>query len=188
MTLSPQIRQAVRQRANFLCEFCGVAESDHAGLLTIDHFQPRSKGGTDELNNLIYCCMRCNQYKLDYWPKTPDQLMIWNPRSQTQESHFQYLENGHLYPLTPTAAFTIERLRLNRPSLIQYRLAKQEQQEHQELLFHYQAIVELLRETSLRQTQLLREQQTLLQEQSHLIAALLKSYKNQSDRQNQAEP
>jgi hypothetical protein len=38
------------------------------GLLTIDHFQPRSKGGTDALENLIYACINCNQHKQDYWP------------------------------------------------------------------------------------------------------------------------
>jgi outer membrane lipoprotein-sorting protein len=44
----------VRRRANFACEFCGVSETDAGGQLTVDHFQPRHKGGDDSLENLIY--------------------------------------------------------------------------------------------------------------------------------------
>ncbi len=39
------IRLTIRQQANFACEFCGVTETDTGGELTIDHFQPRAKGG-----------------------------------------------------------------------------------------------------------------------------------------------
>lgn len=63
MTVSGEIRELVRQRANFACEYCGVSEIDSGGYLTLDHFQPLSKGGTDALVNLIYACPRCNQYK-----------------------------------------------------------------------------------------------------------------------------
>jgi len=68
MTITVDIREQVRQRANFACEFCGVTEIDSGGQLTIDHFQPSTKQGSDNLKNLVYCCIRCNQYKLDYWP------------------------------------------------------------------------------------------------------------------------
>ncbi len=56
MTLSPDIREKVRRRARFGCEFCGVTETDSGGELTTDHFRPRSKGGDDSPDNLIYCC------------------------------------------------------------------------------------------------------------------------------------
>jgi len=72
MTITAEIREQVRQRANFACEFCGVTETDVGGELTVDHFQPTAKGGGDDLDNLLYCCARCNQYKLDYWPTRPD--------------------------------------------------------------------------------------------------------------------
>ena len=68
MSISTDVRWAVRQRAHFACEFCGVTETDTGGELTIDHFQPHTKGGTDAPENLLYCCHRCNQYKADYWP------------------------------------------------------------------------------------------------------------------------
>ena len=58
MSLSHAARNRVRQRANYACEYCGVSEVDSGGMLTIDHFQPKSKGGTDALRNLVYCCNR----------------------------------------------------------------------------------------------------------------------------------
>ena len=40
MTISSDAREAVRRRATFACEYCGVSETDTAGALTIDHNQP----------------------------------------------------------------------------------------------------------------------------------------------------
>ena len=109
------IREEVRRRANYACEFCGVREKDCGGELTIDHFQPKSKNGSDTLENLLYCCIRCNQYKQDYWPANPREPSLWNPRQEPASQHFLQLDDGTLYPLTPTGSFTLKRLRLNRP-------------------------------------------------------------------------
>jgi 5-methylcytosine-specific restriction endonuclease McrA len=46
MSLTASIREQVRQRAQCACEFCGVTEIDVGGMLTIDHFQPRTKAGS----------------------------------------------------------------------------------------------------------------------------------------------
>lgn len=62
MTISADLREQVRQRALCACEFCGVHEDNAGATLTIDHFQPRSKGGSDDLDNLVYACPSCNQY------------------------------------------------------------------------------------------------------------------------------
>lgn len=117
-----EIREQVRIRANCACEFCGVKEIDIGNQLTIDHFQPKTKGGTDTLDNLIYCCMSCNQYKLNYWQEQPSDPILWNPRTEAFSEHFLQLEDGILHPLTATGQFTIKRLRLNRPPLVAYRL------------------------------------------------------------------
>ncbi|MEB3291631.1 MAG: HNH endonuclease signature motif containing protein [Synechococcales bacterium] len=55
------IRQLVRQRAQFLCEYCHSPEAISPDRFTLDHIQPRSKDGTDDLNNLALCCHRCNE-------------------------------------------------------------------------------------------------------------------------------
>lgn len=46
MTITVDIRQQVRQRAGCACEFCGVTEESVGSELTIDHYQPKTKGGS----------------------------------------------------------------------------------------------------------------------------------------------
>jgi 5-methylcytosine-specific restriction endonuclease McrA len=59
-------RKTLRQRFHFRCGYCGVHERDAGAELTTDHFQPRSKGGPHELENWVYCCHACNEFKGDY--------------------------------------------------------------------------------------------------------------------------
>lgn len=82
MSISKETRETVRTRANFACEYCGVTETDSGSELTIDHFHPPRKGGDDKLDNLIYCCYRCNLYKSDYFPQKPEDHQLWNPRDR----------------------------------------------------------------------------------------------------------
>ncbi len=173
MTITPNIRDQVRQRASFACEFCGVAEVDAGDQLTIDHFQPKTKGGSDDLDNLIYSCPRCNQYKLDYWPSTADDVPLWKPRQEPAAQHFFELEDGMLYPLTPTGAFTIKRLRLNRKPLVTYRLRKKRREEETRLLTRYRELVELLEQLNRQMSSLMKEQQELLKEQRDLLRLIL---------------
>lgn len=173
MTITPEIRQQVRQRANFACEFCGVAEVDTGGELTIDHYQPQTKGGRDELDNLIYSCARCNQYKSDYWPSTENDLILWHPRQAAANPHFLELEDGRLHPLTAIGIFTIKRLRLNRPPLISHRLRKKQRAEELRLLTRYGELVELLEGLNRQMSNLMEEQQALLREQRELLSLIL---------------
>lgn len=174
MTISGEIRQQVRQRANFTCEFCGISESNAGGELTVDHFQPLSKGGDDRLDNLIYCCPRCNQYKLDYWPAGSDDPLLWNPRIEPAQHHFIELDDGMLHALTSIDAFSLRRLRLNRPPLVAHRLRKRQEAEAQRLLTHYRDLVQAIDQLLAQQSQLLEEQQRLLEEQRFLLQLLLR--------------
>lgn len=167
------IRERIRRRANFACEFCGVTEVDTGGRLTIDHFRPRTKGGGDNLENLLYCCVRCNQYKQDYWPTGSDDPSLWNPRLEPASRHFLELDDGTLYPLTPTGTFTLKRLRLNRPPLMAYRLSKRRRVEEIRLLTRYRDLVRLLDQLHTHMAELVEEQQELLEEQQLLLRLLL---------------
>ena len=51
-------RQKIKESWDYKCAYCG---SDHK--LTIDHIQPRSKGGTDFTKNCLCACHKCNQDK-----------------------------------------------------------------------------------------------------------------------------
>ncbi|MEB3164192.1 MAG: HNH endonuclease signature motif containing protein [Prochlorothrix sp.] len=169
MTIDQVLRDVVRQRAGCACEFCGVHENDVGGKLTLDHFWPRSKGGGDALENLVYCCVRCNQHKQDYWPKTPDMPQLWNPRRETWDIHFLESAEGIWLPLTEIGQFTLNRLRLNRPALVSYRLKKQVQVEESRLLERYKQLAELLNQSNQQLVSLLLEQQILLREQRALL-------------------
>src|SRR3712207_7162550 len=41
------------------CGYCGVREVEAGSELELDHFQPRAAGGSDDLDNLVYCCPTC---------------------------------------------------------------------------------------------------------------------------------
>jgi hypothetical protein len=173
MTISNNLRQQARGRANFTCEFCGIMEADAGGELTIDHFQPKAKGGGDNLDNLLYCCPRCNQYKLDYWPAHPEDPLLWNPRREPASIHFIELDDGMLHPLTVAGAFTLKRLRLNRPPLAAHRLRKRQQAEETRLLTRHQETVRLLEKLNLQLSALMEEQRQILEEQRELLRLLL---------------
>jgi hypothetical protein len=173
MSIPTDVRWVVRQRAHFACEFCGVTETDTGGELTIDHFQPHTKGGTDAPENLLYCCHRCNQYKADYWPTQSEDPPLWHPRHEPIERHLLLLANGTLYPITETGAFTLKRLRLNRPPLVAYRVRKQDEMAEYRLLTRYRDLVVILEQLHQQQVALLEEQQVLLEEQRRLVQLLL---------------
>ena len=58
--LSNKLRQAILERDNYMCRYCGGTSN-----LQIDHVYPRSKGGGDEIRNLVVACQPCNLKKLD---------------------------------------------------------------------------------------------------------------------------
>jgi hypothetical protein len=119
--------EAVRDRYRRTCGYCGVTEITVGGELTLDHYQPRSAGGGDVLGNLVYACVRCNQYKSDFWPDSTELAHGWrvlHPGVDDVSGHVVLDENtGCLHGATPTGAFHITLLRLNRPQLVAHRLA-----------------------------------------------------------------
>lgn len=173
MRLEAEIIGEVRSRARYSCEYCGVSEVDAGGELSVDHFQPLSRGGSDELDNLVYCCARCNQYKQAYWPESASALPLWNPRRELFQVHFVELEDGQLLALTAVAEFTLTRLRLNRGPLVSYRLRKRRQERERRLLSQYQALAQSLEQLHAQLSRLMQEQQELLAEQNELLRRFL---------------
>ena len=64
----PPSRNTVFFRDNYHCQYCGNQFMKHQ--LTLDHVVPKSKGGPKAWNNLVACCVPCNQKKGD---KTPSE-------------------------------------------------------------------------------------------------------------------
>lgn len=173
MSIDRQIRELVRQRAGFACEFCGITETDAGGELTIDHYHPSAKGGSDDPSNLVYCCSRCNVYKLDYFPSGQNDPTLWNPRLEPFSDHFIELDNGMLHALTTVGEFTLTRIRLNRLPLVKYRQQKRQNQENLRNLERYKELVLLLEHLNNQLAELTQEQQRLLEEQQRLLKHFL---------------
>lgn len=173
MTPQPEPGELIRQRANFACEYCGTSEIDSGGLLTIDHFRPRTLGGGDDLDNLLYCCYRCNLYKGDYWPGQPGDAELWNPRIEPMQLHLLLLADGSLYPLTPTGEFTLQRLRLNRPQLVARRLRLRIEAERARRDTEVQNLLALFAESQRQQIAMREAQTAMLKEQAELLKLLL---------------
>jgi hypothetical protein len=54
-------RERVLRRDHFRCVYCGGAFA--AADLTLDHVEPRMRGGDDSEGNLVACCRDCNRLK-----------------------------------------------------------------------------------------------------------------------------
>ncbi|SIO25821.1 HNH endonuclease [Agromyces cerinus] len=59
---APVSRRGVLRRDDHACAYCGRPAA------TIDHVLPRSRGGRDTWENLVACCLRCNNTKSDRTP------------------------------------------------------------------------------------------------------------------------
>lgn len=55
-------RRGVLRRDDHRCGYCGKSAS------TVDHIQPRSRGGPDRWENLVACCLKCDNVKGNYTP------------------------------------------------------------------------------------------------------------------------
>ncbi|MGL6338656.1 MAG: HNH endonuclease [Waterburya sp.] len=118
MTVTLKIRQRVRERANYLCEYCHSSEEASAARFDIDHIIPRSLNGSDELSNLALACQRCNKYRYNFItgvdPQTQFTVRLFNPRQQKWSEHFIWSADGiKIIGITPTGRATCKRLDLN---------------------------------------------------------------------------
>ena len=63
----------VYARDDYKCHYCNARDSDINVRFTVDHVIPRSKGGDEELDNLVCCCDIDNRAKLN----NPEQFEKW---------------------------------------------------------------------------------------------------------------
>ena len=80
-----KIRLRILIRDGYCCQYCGSEDAT-----TVDHVLPISKGGTDDPDNLVAACTRCNYSKGNRMgqffgqPRTP--LTLHFPISPSNES------------------------------------------------------------------------------------------------------
>ncbi len=118
MVIPKSLYETVRQRALFRCEYCHYPELLSSAPLSIDHIQPQSLGGRDDLNNLALACRRCNERRYNFTtgvdPETGEEVPLFNPRQQIWSEHFIWSVDAlKIMGITPSGRATCNRLDLN---------------------------------------------------------------------------
>jgi hypothetical protein len=77
--IPPNVRQAVLDRDDYLCRYCGRRSQ----TMEIDHIIPVSQGGESTLDNLVTACRRCNRKKA---ARTPEEagMTVLPVRTETR--------------------------------------------------------------------------------------------------------
>lgn len=126
--VSKTVRQFVRERANFLCEYCHTSEKWQYVLFTIDHIISLAAGGSDEADNLALACFHCNRRKSNHQsgidPESGVLVPLFHPRRDLWHEHFIWSNDGiTVLGRTATGRATIELLQLNRSRIQSIRSA-----------------------------------------------------------------
>lgn len=79
--ISKKIRFEVFKRDSFTCQYCGAKAPDVE--LEVDHIEPVSKGGDDNILNLVTACFDCNRGKFDR--ELDDDSIIARQRASAEE-------------------------------------------------------------------------------------------------------
>lgn len=82
----PVSRRGVLRRDAHRCAYC------RRSAATIDHVLPRSRGGPDSWENLVACCVRCNNAKGDRTPEEMGWALHVTPRAP--RGHVWALRSG----------------------------------------------------------------------------------------------
>lgn len=118
-TIPREVRQLVAERADYLCEYCLIAEADTFLGCHVDHIISVKHGGTAAIDNLAYACVVCNRQKGSdlgsiIW-ETGDLVRFFNPRTDQWSEHFQ-LNGTKIVPQTSIGEVTARILEFNSES------------------------------------------------------------------------
>lgn len=124
--LNVQVRQYVKERARFRCEYCLSPESYSSNGFSVEHIVPLSREGSDLLENLALSCQQCNNQKYISTqaadPLTKEIVPLYDPRRHRWVEHFRWSDDTlTMQGLTPIGRATIERLQLNREGVVNLR-------------------------------------------------------------------
>lgn len=94
MAISKKTRFEVFKRDGFQCAYCGKTPPEVS--LEVDHVDPKSKGGSDDVNNLLTACFDCNRgkrnNKIDKIPnKLNDNIEILKEKEEQLKEYRKYV-------------------------------------------------------------------------------------------------
>jgi hypothetical protein len=116
--MDAQLRQSVRARAGYQCEYCRLPQEFSELRFHIEHIIPRQHGGCDESDNLALACPDCNLRKgpnltgID--PQAGAVVRLFHPRRDVWSDHFGY-EGPSIVGTTAIGRTTASLLEMNDP-------------------------------------------------------------------------
>lgn len=124
--LAEDVKRAVVERAKRCCEYCRTPSRYGSDPLSVEHIVPRIRGGSSDMENLAAACQGCNNFKFVATqavdPVTGTTVSLYHPRRHAWNEHFAWNEDCTLIiGRTPIGRATVERLRLNRPGVVNLR-------------------------------------------------------------------
>ena len=73
----PLSRVNIFARDHFACQYCGIGLQPKEA--TLDHLQPKSRGGRTSWENIVCCCAACNRKKGGRTPKEARMALLNKP-------------------------------------------------------------------------------------------------------------
>jgi hypothetical protein len=112
----------VRERAQWLCEYCRCPQKFASQRHSIEHARPRIRGGSDNVENLVLSCQGCNNHKYSKTHSWDDLsgvvVPLFNPRELHWAEHFAWSDDyTEIVPLTAVGRVTVREIKLNRDGL-----------------------------------------------------------------------
>lgn len=107
--INADLRRLVAERADYLCEYCLIAEADRSSAYQVDHIISVKHGGLTTEDNLALACVFCNLQKGTdlgsiVW-RTGELVRFFNPRRDFWGDHFRAQESL-IQPLTDIGEVT----------------------------------------------------------------------------------
>ncbi len=123
--MDPATRRFVKSRADQRCEYCRIPQAA-APLISfhVEHVRAKQHHGGDQVDNLALSCPDCNRFKgpnlSAFDSETNTIVSLFNPRSDTWESHFAFV-GAEIVGLTPEGRATVSLLNMNAELRLQVR-------------------------------------------------------------------
>jgi hypothetical protein len=109
-----------------LCEYCRSPSDCSNSSFSVEHIEPRARGGSNDDNNLAWACMGCNDRKYTAIdavdPVSGEIAKLFHPRQQRWDDHFSWTADFTLIVgRSAVGRATVAKLKLNRAELVKLR-------------------------------------------------------------------
>ena len=126
MSISHAVRDTIAATDRYQCAYCHTQKKLVGRALEIDHINPESQGGDDDLSNLCQACVTCNRHKaaktVGIDPDTNEETPLFHPRQQRWSDHFAWSDdNIRVVGLTAVGRATINLLKMNNDDIVRSR-------------------------------------------------------------------